>query len=85
MSLTPNKKAFGEGTQSWGFAVRLPKTVVDALSIKFPQFNAKDPDVRQMAWKVFFETEIGRFYMNQSGQRTGSQLKRANDNKIIVK
>ena len=63
------KDALGKGTQTWGFAVRIPESAYYKLIKKFPHFNSKNAEVREHAWRTFFtDTEEGRYYMNNSGR-----------------
>lgn len=78
-----NKKALGEGTQSWGFhQMRIPEADFHKLVRINPDLVSKDAEIQQKALDELFNSELGRSYRIA---RSEHQVKRSNKNNIIIK
>jgi hypothetical protein len=73
----------GKGTQTWGeYQMRIPENDYHTLMVLIPELNSKDKDIREKAWKQFAESPLANAYRMV---RAPSEVKRSNNNKIIVR
>lgn len=77
-----NKKAFGEGTQTWGYhQMRIPEDEYRVLCMILPDLNSTDAEERRVAWQKFANSNLAEAYRLV---QKPSKIKRSNKHKIII-
>lgn len=68
----------------WGFAeMRIPTEDWAILRRRFPDLEAKDPEIREAAWREFSASELGELYRVTRSPRQAQRTARLGNAGIV--